>query len=92
MDASGIKQYASVYLIIYLTIFQGLMAIYSPETGIVDFAQVTRSYASDFLATGGKIHTNFLVSKFQMATEGSEYPVLIFDNKGTVSTNAFLSS
>jgi len=61
------------------------MAIWSPETGIVDWAQVTRSYGWNFVKSGGKIHTNFNVIRFQRAAEGSEYPVLIFSNEGKVS-------
>lgn len=66
------------------------MAIHSSETGIVDYAQVTKSYASNFVQSGGKIHTNYTVIKFQRATEGSEYPVLIFNNRGKVSRLLYL--
>lgn len=52
----------------------------------MDWAQVTRSYAYNFVQAGGKIHVNFPATKFQRATEGSEYPVLIFNDKGKVST------
>ena len=34
------------------------MAIHSPNTGIVDYAQVTRSYAEDFKQTGGEVYTS----------------------------------
>ncbi|XP_021944142.1 L-2-hydroxyglutarate dehydrogenase, mitochondrial isoform X5 [Folsomia candida] len=76
---------------------QGLMGIWSPETGIVDYTQVTRSYANDFIESGGKIHTNFPVTKFQISSQsssnqranvpnskqsGNDYPVLVFNNKG----------
>lgn len=37
---------------------QGLMAIHSPNTGIVDYAEVTKSYAEDFKQVGGKVFTN----------------------------------
>ena len=34
------------------------MAIHSPNTGIVDYAEVTKSYADDFKQAGGKVFTN----------------------------------
>ncbi len=37
------------------------MAIYSPNTGIVDWGQVARSYGNDFKQCGGKIITGFEV-------------------------------
>ncbi|XP_002967916.2 L-2-hydroxyglutarate dehydrogenase, mitochondrial isoform X1 [Selaginella moellendorffii] len=41
-----------------------LQALHSPNTGIVDYAAVGRSYARDFLHSGrGEIHTNFEVKK-----------------------------
>ena len=43
------------------------MAIYSPNTGIVDWGQVARSYGKDFRELGGTILTGFevmLVSKY----------------------------
>lgn len=36
---------------------QGVAALHSPQTGIVDFAAVARSYAEDVLASGGRILT-----------------------------------
>ena len=43
-------------------LLQGIQAIHSPYTGIVDWAQVARSYAEDFRTAGGDIYTNFEVS------------------------------
>ena len=40
---------------------QGKMAIHSPNTGIVDWALVTRAYADDFREAGGTIYTGFEV-------------------------------
>jgi len=40
---------------------QGKKAIYSPETGIVDWAKVARSYARDFETAGGRVFTGFQV-------------------------------
>ncbi|MBO0708858.1 MAG: L-2-hydroxyglutarate oxidase [Candidatus Dormibacteraeota bacterium] len=36
---------------------RGIRAIYSPDTGIVDHARVTHSYAADVRNAGGEIHT-----------------------------------
>lgn len=63
---------------------QGLMAIWSPETGIVDWGRVTRSYGENFVKLGGKIHSNFRVVKFQKSDGGNEYPVVILSDKGKV--------
>lgn len=62
------------------------MALWSPETGIVDWSLVTRSYGENFLKLGGKVHTNFPVVKFQQATDENEYPVLVFDDQGKVQS------
>lgn len=40
---------------------RGLEALWSPNTGIVDFAVVTKSYGEDFKKGGGSIHLNFEV-------------------------------
>ena len=37
------------------------MAIYSPNTGIVDWAMVARSYGDDFVQQGGQVFTGFQV-------------------------------
>jgi (S)-2-hydroxyglutarate dehydrogenase len=34
---------------------RGVAALHSPETGVVDFAEVARAYAADFEAAGGRI-------------------------------------
>lgn len=46
---------------------KGLKALWSPQTGIVDFALVTNHYAKDFKELGGEIHLNFQVSKEEKA-------------------------
>ena len=60
------------------------MAVWSPETGIVDWAAVTRSYGDNFTKSGGKVYLNFPVTKFQTSTEASDYPVSIFSDTGKV--------
>ena len=42
------------------------MAIHSPNTGIVDYAEVTKSYAEDFKQAGGKVFTSSEVNQYYM--------------------------
>ncbi|XP_046962247.1 L-2-hydroxyglutarate dehydrogenase, mitochondrial [Vanessa cardui] len=58
----------------------GIQAIWSPHTGIVDWGEVTNSYVHDFIRSGGKTYLNFEVKKF-MESESSDYPVTITDSK-----------
>eukprot|EP00466_Bigelowiella_natans_P015746 jgi/Bigna1/51938/estExt_Genewise1Plus.C_40162 len=51
VDADGIQQLEPNA--------RGLKAVWSPETGIVDFQKVCLSYAEDVRAGGGEIHTGF---------------------------------
>jgi len=44
---------------------QGVRAIWSPETGIVDWAEVARHYAKVFTSTGGTVLTDFEAVKFK---------------------------
>ena len=37
------------------------MAIFSPNTGILDWAEVARNYGADFKKAGGDIYTGFEV-------------------------------
>ncbi|NXA70998.1 L2HDH protein, partial [Mohoua ochrocephala] len=69
--------------------FQGLMALDSPYTGIVDYKQVAQSYAKDFQEAGGTILTDFEVTNVEMAKESSpesedglKYPVIVRNKKG----------
>lgn len=41
----------------------GVQAIYSPNTGVVDYAQVAHSFAADFRAAGGEIVTGCKVNR-----------------------------
>ncbi|XP_065215588.1 L-2-hydroxyglutarate dehydrogenase, mitochondrial [Planococcus citri] len=50
---------------------QGLRAIYSPNTGIIDWAEFTRRCAEDFQRKGGKLFCNFKVTKVNEAEKGS---------------------
>ncbi|XP_062904579.1 L-2-hydroxyglutarate dehydrogenase, mitochondrial isoform X3 [Mobula hypostoma] len=63
---------------------KGLMALDSPNTGIVDWREVALSYAKDFCEMGGNIETQFEVTDFQSTKEspegskdGLKYPITI---------------
>lgn len=49
----------------------GTRGLWSPHTGIVDWAEVTRSYGKDFAEKGGNIHLNFEVTSFRETAESS---------------------
>lgn len=57
---------------------QGLKAIWSPQTGIVDWGMVTGYYGRDFEAAGGEIHLEFEANKF-VESGLADYPITIFD-------------
>ncbi|KAI5635545.1 FAD dependent oxidoreductase domain-containing protein [Phthorimaea operculella] len=59
---------------------KGVQAIWSPNTGIVDWGLVTQSYVEDFVERGGKTYLNFEVKKF-IEGENAEYPVTIMNNR-----------
>ena len=60
---------------------QGIKAIHSPHTGIVDWALVTEYYAKDFKAAGGTIFTDFEVKNFSQNLDSVDHPVTIVDAK-----------
>ncbi|KAG8231005.1 hypothetical protein J437_LFUL010021 [Ladona fulva] len=55
---------------------EGVKALWSPHTGIVDWGLVTQYYGKDFEENGGKIFNEFLVVDFK-ESEDSEYPVYV---------------
>lgn len=55
---------------------EGLKAIHSPLTGIVDYAVVARSYGEEFRQLGGDIHTNFEVDDFKQNSD-PDFPISI---------------
>ncbi|KAL9699247.1 hypothetical protein quinque_002688 [Culex quinquefasciatus] len=55
---------------------QGLKAIWSPHTGIVDWGLVTQYYGKDFKQAGGDVHLNFEVSKFDESKD-PDYPIMV---------------
>ncbi|XP_030556741.1 L-2-hydroxyglutarate dehydrogenase, mitochondrial isoform X2 [Drosophila novamexicana] len=60
---------------------QGVKALHSPHTGIVDWGLVTQHYGEDFKCAGGDIYLDFKVSKFSETPEGTDYPVTIHGAK-----------
>ncbi|CAG2119593.1 unnamed protein product [Medioppia subpectinata] len=60
----------------------GLKAIWSPHTGIVDWAQVNESFGKDFESMGGKIYTNFKANKFDLEDDSNNQLVRVTDSTG----------
>lgn len=56
---------------------EGLKALWSPHTGIVDYATVTQFYAQDIRQAGGDILLEYEVTKFSESKDDAEYPVTI---------------
>ncbi|XP_055690709.1 L-2-hydroxyglutarate dehydrogenase, mitochondrial [Lutzomyia longipalpis] len=54
---------------------QGVRAIWSPHTGIVDWQYVTECYVEDFVGFGGMVFTNFNVVKIEESPDDPEYPI-----------------
>nr|XP_022914585.1 L-2-hydroxyglutarate dehydrogenase, mitochondrial [Onthophagus taurus] len=55
---------------------KGLKAIWSPNTGIIDYSLVTEEYAKDFKTQNGEIYLNFEVNSFS-SSDNPDYPVRI---------------
>lgn len=64
---------------------EGLKALWSPHTGIVDFALVTEYYASDIRSMGGKVFLEYEVDKFSETKEDSDHPVTIQSSTSNVT-------
>ncbi|XP_056648529.1 L-2-hydroxyglutarate dehydrogenase, mitochondrial isoform X1 [Diorhabda sublineata] len=54
----------------------GLEALWSPHTGIVDWALVTKYYAADFVERKGNVFLNFAVNGFH-ESKNPDYPIKI---------------
>ncbi|KAJ7379936.1 L-2-hydroxyglutarate dehydrogenase, mitochondrial [Desmophyllum pertusum] len=50
---------------------EGVSAILSPNTGIVDWAEVARNYGDDFKKAGGDIYTGYEVTDFTCSPESN---------------------
>ncbi|KDR08345.1 L-2-hydroxyglutarate dehydrogenase, mitochondrial [Zootermopsis nevadensis] len=78
---------------------QGTRGLWSPHTGIVDWAEVTRSYGKDFTEKGGRIHLNFRVISFKETAEsssaskgdGNKYPVSVRGENSAVKASYVLT-
>lgn len=67
---------------------EGLKALWSPHTGIVDFALVTEHYASDIREKGGKIFLEYNVDEFSETKDNTEYPVTIASSNSNTQLQA----
>ena len=64
-----------------IPVAQGLKALYSPHTGIVDFVAVTQSYVKNFERRGGVVKLGFEVAQFSESSDKPDFPVTIVDKK-----------
>jgi len=60
---------------------QGVRAIWSPETGIVDWGRVARHYGEVFKSRGGEILTGFEADKFSVSGPGGQVAVRSGDGR-----------
>lgn len=67
----------------------GLKAIHSPHTGIVDYAQVTRSFVKDFEENNGKVHLNFKLDKIEL-NKDDEFPISLKSEQGEKIKSKFV--
>lgn len=66
---------------------RGLKALWSPTTGIVDWAVVTRSFADDFVTNGGQIKFDFEVTNLEFIS-GQTCSIKLKDKKGLSKVQA----
>ncbi len=60
----------------------GIKALYSPNTGIIDYTEVTEAYGRKFQENGGEILTD---TKVEDIKKGSDGQVTLVTNQGNVS-------
>lgn len=58
----------------------GIQAVWSPHTAIVNYRDVAKSYVKDISKAGGKLYLNFEVKEFSEG-KNPDYPVVISDKK-----------
>ena len=58
----------------------GIEALWSPHTGIVDWGEVAKMYGTQFQQLGGKIHMEFEATQF-IESQDNDKPVTIVGNK-----------
>ncbi|KAG1685232.1 L-2-hydroxyglutarate dehydrogenase, mitochondrial [Nymphon striatum] len=63
----------------------GLSAIWSPNTGIIDYKAMNLSFGNDFENNGGHIYLNYEVNDMKLVDnfETSKYPLKIVSSSGT---------
>lgn len=76
---------------------RGIMALDSPNTGIVDYRLMALSYGKDFQEAGGTVITSFEASDITLAAEspagsaeGMKYPIIIKSSKGEEVRSRFV--
>jgi len=65
----------------------GIQALYSPTSGIVDFAQVARAYASEVTSRGGEILTDYEVTTIEQSNNSYR----LISRSGCVETRYLIS-
>ena len=63
-------------LIIHFCSIQGIRAIHSPHTGIVDYGLLCRHFGKSFEQLGGRIALNFEADKF-LPSDDPSYPIRV---------------
>ena len=69
---------------------QGMKALHSPHTGIVDWGYVTHIYAENFKRRGGTVKLGFEVTRFEETRETPDFPVTVIGSNSV--SNSLLST
>jgi len=67
---------------------KGIKAIWSPETGIVNYRQVNLSFGFDFEQNGGKIYFNFKVDDLKIKHDHNQRLIELVDNQNNQKLKA----
>eukprot|EP00471_Norrisiella_sphaerica_P011555 CAMPEP_0184501628 /NCGR_PEP_ID=MMETSP0113_2-20130426/48165_1 /TAXON_ID=91329 /ORGANISM="Norrisiella sphaerica, Strain BC52" /LENGTH=426 /DNA_ID=CAMNT_0026890451 /DNA_START=133 /DNA_END=1413 /DNA_ORIENTATION=- len=74
---------------------RGIKAIWSPETGIVDFQKVCHTYAQDVKKGGGSVSTGFKMTKMEIVRDGtgdgSEIVTIFSDDGRKIKANRVIT-
>lgn len=65
----------------------GVRALWSPNTGIVDYSQVARAYANDICEAGGEIRTGYEVNQILQGPNTT----LLGTSQGTIETKTVIA-
>lgn len=71
---------------------RGLKAIYSPNTGIVDWGKVALSFADDFIRNRGVVELRFEVCVISENCTSSDFPILVKGKSGGIIACKYLIS